>query len=101
MASNRRQFLAGVTAAAPAVLRGQSTAKLKTALVGCGWYGMVDVNAALQNGGVEIMALCDVDSDHLNQSAAEVEKAQGARPLRAPWASHRRATEVPPYRTGG
>lgn len=67
-------------AAAPAVLRGQSAGKLKTALIGCGWYGMVDVNAALQNGGVEIVALCDVDSDHLNQSAAEVEKAQGARP---------------------
>jgi predicted dehydrogenase len=54
--------------------------KLKMGLIGCGWYGMVDVKAALKLGGVEIVALCDVDSDHLNRSAAEVEKLQGKRP---------------------
>ncbi|HWI57591.1 MAG TPA: Gfo/Idh/MocA family oxidoreductase [Bacillota bacterium] len=54
--------------------------KLKLGLIGCGWYGMVDVKAALKVGGVEMVALCDVDSEHLSQSAAEVEKLQGKRP---------------------
>ncbi|MCX6951753.1 MAG: Gfo/Idh/MocA family oxidoreductase [Verrucomicrobia bacterium] len=85
---NRRQFLGAVTAGAAALsqLRAQvtpapSTArKVKLGLIGCGWYGMVDVNAAFKAGGVEIVALCDVDSDHLEKSAAEVEKTQGSRP---------------------
>ena len=54
--------------------------KLKLGLIGCGWYGMVDLKAALKAGGVEVVALCDVDSDHLKQSADEVEKLQGTRP---------------------
>jgi len=31
-------------------------------------------------GGVELVALCDVDSEHLEQGAAELEKLQGKRP---------------------
>ncbi|MEO8660012.1 MAG: Gfo/Idh/MocA family oxidoreductase [Bryobacteraceae bacterium] len=73
----RRHFLAG----APALALAQANpAKLKTALIGCGWYGMVDVNAALKNNGVEIVALSDVDSQHLKESAAEIEKSQGVAP---------------------
>lgn len=53
---------------------------LKLGLIGCGWYGMVDLKAALKAGGVEVSALCDVDSDHLSKSAEEVEKLQGKRP---------------------
>jgi predicted dehydrogenase len=55
--------------------------KLKLGLIGCGWYGMVDVKAAFKAGGVEVIALCDVDSEHLAKSADEVEKLQGKRPL--------------------
>ena len=54
--------------------------KLRIGLIGAGWYGMVDVKAALQTGGVEVIAICDVDSDHLNSSADEIEKLQGTRP---------------------
>lgn len=54
--------------------------KIKTGLIGAGWYGMVDAIAALKSGGIEIVALCDVDSDHLKSSAAEIEKLQGSRP---------------------
>ena len=53
---------------------------LKLGLIGCGWYGMVDVEAAFKVGGVEVIALCDVDSEHLSQSADKVEKRQGTRP---------------------
>jgi predicted dehydrogenase len=54
--------------------------KLKIALIGSGWYGMVDIKAALKVGGVEVLAICDVDSAHLNAAADEIEKLQGKRP---------------------
>jgi predicted dehydrogenase len=56
MYSNRREFLGG----------------------GCGWYGMTDLRAAFKAGGVECVALCDIDSEHLRTAAEEVEKLQGA-----------------------
>jgi predicted dehydrogenase len=71
---NRREFLGSLAVAVP------SAPKIKVGLIGCGWYGMVDLSAAFKNGGVECVALCDVDSDHLASSAAEVEKWQGSRP---------------------
>ena len=85
---NRRKFIGTTVAGAVAMttmLHGSSNnntskPKLKTGLIGCGWYGMVDVKAAFKVGGVEIVALCDVDSEHLKNSANEVEKLQGSRP---------------------
>ena len=68
------------TTMARAAEEGGAGRKLKLGLIGCGWYGMVDVNAAFKAGGVEVVALCDVDSEHLGKSAAEVEKLQGKRP---------------------
>lgn len=54
--------------------------KLKIGLIGAGWYGMVITKAALAVGGVEIIAVCDVDSEHLNNSVNEIEKIQGSKP---------------------
>ena len=54
--------------------------KIKIGLIGSGWYGMVIAKAALDVGGVEVVAVCDVDSEHLNKSADELEKLQGSRP---------------------
>ena len=53
---------------------------LKIGLIGCGWYGMVITKAALNVGGVEVVSVCDIDSDHLKSSADELEKIQGSRP---------------------
>jgi len=89
---NRRQFLgtAAVGAVALAQIRSRAAdapapasaapRKIKLGLIGCGWYGMVDVKAAFKAGGVEIIALCDVDSDHLEKSATEIATLQGSRP---------------------
>ena len=57
-----------------------SQPKIKLGLIGCGWYGMVDVRAAFKAGGVEVLALCDVDRQHLADSALEIEKLQGFSP---------------------
>jgi predicted dehydrogenase len=54
--------------------------KIRIGLIGAGWYGMVITKAALKIGGVEIIGICDVDSDHLKNSADELEKIQGTRP---------------------
>lgn len=54
--------------------------KIKTGLIGCGWYGGVITKAALKSGNVEVVALCDVDSQHLKNMASEIESLQGARP---------------------
>jgi predicted dehydrogenase len=86
-AGTRRHFLQSTTVGAvaltqfPALLHAaEPDRKLKLGLIGCGWYGMVDLNAAIKCGGVEVISLCDVDSDHLEQSAKDVEKLQGKRP---------------------
>ena len=82
----RRRFLK-VTSLGSAMLASsiyipsvQNDRKLKIGLIGAGWYGMVDIKAALKVGGVEVISICDVDSDHLKTSADELEKLQGSRP---------------------
>lgn len=85
---NRREFLSLAAAGTVAATQVSSLAaetpsggrKIKLGLIGCGWYGLVDVKAAFKAGGVEVLAICDVDSEHLAKSADEVEKLQGARP---------------------
>ncbi len=84
---NRRLFLrqSALAAATVSLLPSRSLAaetgeKLKLGVIGCGWWGMVDVEAAFKVGGIEVLALCDVDSAHLEKSAAQVESRQGKRP---------------------
>jgi predicted dehydrogenase len=87
MKTSRREFL-GTAAAGTLALTGASRAiraaednhKLKMGVIGVGWYGMVDAKAALKVGGVEIAAVCDVDSEHLKKAADDLEKLQGKRP---------------------
>jgi predicted dehydrogenase len=54
--------------------------KLKIGLIGAGWYGMVITEAALKIGGVEVVAVCDIDTEHLKNSVDKFEKLQGSRP---------------------
>lgn len=82
----RRKFIKisalGSTALASSVYVPKLSAgrKIRIGLVGAGWYGMVDITAAIKIGGVEVIGICDVDSDHLKTSANELEKLQGSRP---------------------
>lgn len=54
--------------------------KIKIGLIGAGWYGMVVAKAALKVGGVELVAVCDVDTEHLKNSAVELDSLQGSKP---------------------
>lgn len=97
---NRRHFIHNTSVGTAAMLTSFSFPvfgrnqhqKLKIGLIGCGWYGMVITKAALESGDVEVVAVCDVDSEHLNGSAAEIEKLQGKRP--AVFAGYRELLEV-------
>lgn len=83
---DRRTFIKRTSLGTAAVVSGFHTPlfaqspKLKIGLIGSGWYGMVIAKAALKAGGVEVVAVCDVDSEHLKNSAAEIETLQGSRP---------------------
>ena len=81
---NRRGFIGATALGALAVstlqIKADEPRKIKLGLIGAGWYGMVDVEAAFKAGGVEVLAVCDVDSAHLNEAAQKIEKLQGSRP---------------------
>jgi predicted dehydrogenase len=84
---NRRRFIRNTAAGTVAMTgilasanRVFSQDNVKIGLIGCGWYGMVNVKAAFKVGGVEVSAVCDVDSAHLQQTAGEIEKMQDFRP---------------------
>lgn len=88
---NRRQFLgaAALGAAALSTLRSRAADSpapaaprtVKLGLIGCGWWGMVNVKGAYKAGGAQVIAICDIDSANLEATAAEIEKLQGSRPL--------------------
>lgn len=77
----RRVFL-GTLAGAAAVSRAARAQpqQLRVGVIGCGWYGLVVLKAAFEAGGVEAVALCDVDSERLAKAADEVAGLQAARP---------------------
>lgn len=84
METNRRRFLETAAVGTLALSKGVHAAgdnrKLRIGVIGVGWYGMVTAKAALQVGNVEVKAICDVDSQHLTQSADELEQLQQSRP---------------------
>jgi len=86
--TDRRSFLSASAAAAGAMVLGgaplaaadSQQKRLQLGVIGVGWYGMVDAEAAIKCGDVDVAAICDVDSDHLETSAAQLQKLQGKRP---------------------
>jgi predicted dehydrogenase len=84
MKTSRREFLGtvagGAVALTGAVHAADEERKLRLGVIGVGWYGMVDAEAAIKAGGAEIAAICDVDSEHLSKNADKLEKLQGRRP---------------------
>src|SRR5437763_15694689 len=63
---NRRQFLAAGAASALAYAQ---TKPRRVGLIGCGWYGKIDILRLIQVAPVEVVSLCDVDSKMLNEAA--------------------------------
>lgn len=84
--TDRRTFLGASAAAAGAVALGAGTSqaqqgdKLRIGVIGVGGYGMSDASAALKVGDVEIVAVCDVDSKHLDEAVSKLAKLQPSKP---------------------
>lgn len=85
---NRRTFLktASAAVAGPAILSGCVTgAKRRPApsdrivlgAIGLGWQGPENLGQFLQRGDVQVVALCDVDQNHLMNTKASVDRTYG------------------------
>lgn len=81
---HRRDFLKASASASlfPTPLLGttRKAAKYRTALIGCGWWGMNILREAMAAGESQVVALCDVDENMLNLAFAEVGKLAGDQP---------------------
>ena len=51
----------------------------RVGLIGCGWYGKCDLFRLLQVAPVEVVSLCDVDSEMLSNAADMVATRQASR----------------------
>ena len=56
------------------------TAKYKLAIIGSGWWGMNILREAIAYGDCKVVAMCDVDQNHLMPAMEEVEKLNGDKP---------------------
>ncbi|HEY7212083.1 MAG TPA: Gfo/Idh/MocA family oxidoreductase [Bryobacteraceae bacterium] len=78
---NRRDFLIGASAALATSGLGRSAAALpdekrrRVGLIGCGWYGKIDLFRLIQVSPVEVVSLCDVDQ-HTLAAAAQMTAAR-------------------------
>jgi predicted dehydrogenase len=88
---NRREFLR-TTGAALAAGSAAKTAsaqapggsydeskKRRVGLIGCGWYGKIDLLRLIQVAPVEVVSLCDVDKHMLGEAAAIVAGRQASK----------------------
>jgi hypothetical protein len=82
----RREFLkAGVAGfSALAAMHRQAFAAagddpLRVALIGCGWYGKTDLFHLIQVEPVEVVGLCDVDRQMVDEAAELVAQRQASK----------------------
>ena len=83
---HRRSFLSSLAVAGAAVssgsrLFGQSANSVpKVGLIGCGWFGGVDLRNLVQHGGAHVASLCDVNARQLANLAGQVAEQQKDKP---------------------
>jgi predicted dehydrogenase len=88
---NRRQFL-GAGAAGLALSQAAAFADSKpprVGLIGCGWYGKVDLLRLIQVAPVEVVSLCDVDKQMLAKAADIVAGRQKSKKKPRTYADYR------------
>jgi predicted dehydrogenase len=79
---HRRNFLKSASAAVTFSALGRHAFALpdervrRVGLIGCGWYGKIDLLRLIQVSPVEVVSLCDVDSKMLADAAAIVASRQ-------------------------
>lgn len=81
MPLTRRRFItttAGLTL--PLILGADKGKKLRTALVGCGWWGNHILDEAMASGESKVVGLSDVDTNALETTADHVKDESGDEP---------------------
>src|SRR3954452_2620160 len=93
----RREFLkTGITGAAAfatlqsRVFAAASEKQPRVALIGCGWYGKTDLLHLIQVAPVDVVALCDVDSQMLEAAADLVSQRQASKKKPKTFADYRK-----------
>jgi predicted dehydrogenase len=82
---NRREFIqaTGASLAARSSAKPASAylddKKRRVGLIGCGWYGKIDLLRLIQISPVEVVSLCDVDKHMLGDAAAIVAGRQASK----------------------
>jgi predicted dehydrogenase len=85
MLMKRREFLhtsaAGMALAASgrAAEAFDGQAPKRVGLIGCGWYGKIDLIRLIQIAPVEVVSLCDVDKRMLNEAADKIAARQNSK----------------------
>src|SRR5690606_2648264 len=87
---NRRRFIQGTTAALALTAIGakgmsilSNNKTLKVGLIGAGWYGKSDLFKLIQVAPINVVAICDVDKNHLTEASKMISERQlsGKAPL--------------------
>ena len=82
--TSRRHFISATSAAFAAssfhIFGADPAKKYRTALIGCGWWGMNILKEAIASGRVKVCALCDVHEDVATNSSDEVNGLNGDEP---------------------
>lgn len=77
--TGRAALSAGVLSSGAAKVLGANE-KVILGVIGCGGQGTADMLEFIRAGGVEIAAVCDVDSDHVQSAQKECEKRERRKP---------------------
>ena len=79
---NRRQFLQSTvagTALSATSLAFDDQKRRRVGLIGCGWYGKIDLVRLIQIAPVEVVSLCDVDKQMLSNAASMIAARQDSK----------------------
>ena len=99
---NRREFIraTGATLAAGASAKAASayapraaydeSKKRRVGLIGCGWYGKIDLLRLIQVAPVEVVSLCDVDKRQLSEAAGIVAGRQASKKTPRTYSDYRK-----------
>lgn len=80
---NRRKFIQGTGAAltltalhGKGIAANHATSVKRVGLIGAGWYGKSDLFRLIQVRDVDVVAVCDVDRNHLEEAGRSVRERQ-------------------------
>ncbi len=95
---HRRTFISSMALAGTAVAAGSRLfaqapkARPRVGIIGCGWYGGIDLENFQRSGDVEVVSLCDVNSRNIGAKLEAVAKHQPSVPRT--YADYRRMLEA-------